>query len=631
MPHLVRSDYKNNFSLFHQGNDLFSYRLLGAHIEKEKNVNGVRFSVWAPNAKKVQLVGDFNDWNGSNHSMIKTFDCGIWQLFVPGLKEGDIYKYKITDANENIFLKADPYAFYSETRPSTASIVYSLENYSWNDSEWIQKKQQVKPHERPLNIYEVHLGSWKKKDGNFFSYRELADELIDYVVDLGYTHIEILPIMEHPYDKSWGYQTTGLFSATSRYGTPKEFMHFIDKCHQKNVGVILDWIPAHFTKDAHGLRQFDGTPLFEYEGYDRAESEWGSLCFDLGKNEVNSFLLSNALFWMDLYHIDGLRVDAVSSILYRDFGKREGEWTPNQFGGRENIEAISFLKKLNESVFDYFPATLMIAEESTAWPLVTGPTYLGGLGFNFKWNMGWMNDVLTYMQMDPLYRKYHHNLLTFSFFYAFSENFILALSHDEVVHGKKSLLNKMPGDYWQKFANLRVLFGYMITHPGKKTLFMGGEIAQFDEWKDETELDWNLLSFPMHQQFKTYIEKINHLYKAEASLWEIDHNENGFSWIDPDNVDQSIIVFMRKGIDETLIILCNFTPMTYTNYRIGVPLQTVYTEILNSDNEQFGGSGVVNDTTLVSEEIPWHNQDFSLDINVPPLGIVVLKEKNKNK
>ncbi|MDL4839636.1 1,4-alpha-glucan branching protein GlgB [Aquibacillus rhizosphaerae] len=626
MTRAVISDY--DLYLFHEGNHFFSYNILGSHLVKENHVDGVRFVVWAPNANDVQVVGNFNNWNGNEHKMNKFSTNGIWSLFIPNLTVGEVYKYKLFKKNGTSFLKADPYARYAELRPNTASIVYSMKKFQWNDDEWYVSKQNKNSLNQPINIYEMHFGSWKKKDGEFFTYRELADELIDYVLNLGFTHIEILPIMEHPYDRSWGYQITGLYAVTSRYGEPEDFKYFVEQCHQKGIGVLLDWIPAHFAKDAHGLRQFDGTSLYEYDDPNRSESEWGSLCFDLGSNEVTSFLISNAMYWLDEFHIDGLRVDAVSSILYLDFGKEEGTWTPNKYGGRENLDAIHFLKKLNEVMFEHHPEVLMIAEESTAWPQVTAPTYLNGLGFNLKWNMGWMNDVLKYMEIDPIHRKYHHHLLTFSFFYAFSENFILALSHDEVVHGKKSLLNKMPGDYWQKFANLRVLFGYMYTHPGKKTLFMGAELAQFDEWKDEEQLDWNLLDFDMHKNLSNYVKQLNLLYKQEPSLWELDSSSNGFSWIDPSNHDQSIITFLRKNEEEHVVIVCNFTPMTYSNYRIGVPQYSSYREIINSDNRQFGGSGIGNDIVFASNH-SWHNQPYHVEINVPPLAMVILKEKEQ--
>jgi len=623
-----------NLYLFHEGNLFHSYKMLGAHLCDENGEKGVRFSVWAPNALIVSVVGDFNQWQGQNHQMIKQEKSGIWSLFIPDITVGELYKYEIYDLKMNRFLKSDPYAFYSEYRPNTASIIYSLDNYQWNDRMWQENKSNLASYHQPMHIYEVHFGSWRRHDGNFYTYREITDELIKHVVSMGFTHIEILPLVEHPYDQSWGYQGTGFFSITSRYGTPHDFMNFVDQCHQHGIGVILDWVPSHFAKDAHGLRQFDGTPLFEYADPQKAEkTDWGTLSFDYEKPEVRSFLISNALFLLDVYHIDGLRVDAVSSMLHLDFGKKKGEWTPNKYGSNENLEAIDFLRKLNEVVFKFYPGTLMIAEESTAWPLVSAPTYLGGLGFNYKWNMGWMNDILRYMEMDPIYRKFNHHLLTFSFFYAFSENFILPLSHDEVVHEKKSLLNKMPGDYWQKFANLRVLLGYLQSHPGKKMLFMGAELAQFDEWKDESSLDWNLLDYDFHRKVNEYLKDLNYLYKAEPALWEFDHQQEGFEWIDANNADQSIITFMRKGAKEEdlIIVLCNFTPMHYEDYRIGVPFEGEYMELFNSDATLYGGSGKRNSGKLIYDLKNWHNQKYSLNIQVPPLSIVMFKRVTNKK
>jgi len=617
--------------LFHEGNLFYSYRMLGAHITENEGVKGVRFTVWAPNAEDVKVVGDFNKWQGDQHQMNKIEDSGIWTLFIPGLKNGDLYKYEV-HSKEGIVLKADPYAFYSEVRPNTASIVQSIDKYHWNDENWQLKKRIHEIYHRPLLIYEVHLGSWKKKNGKFYTYRELADELVTYVVDIGYTHIEILPLAEHPYDPSWGYQITGYYSITSRYGKPEDFMYFVDRCHQKGIGVILDWVPSHFSKDLHGLRRFDGTPLYEYADPRKAEKTgWGTLSFDYSKPEIHSFLISNLIFYLEEYHIDGFRVDAVSSMLYLDFGKKKGEWSPNHYGGNQNIEAITFLRKLNEVVFQFDPSTLMIAEESTSWPMVSTPTYLGGLGFNFKWNMGWMNDMLRYMEIDPIYRKYHHYLLTFSFFYAFSENYVLPLSHDEVVHEKRSLLNKMPGNYWEKFANLRLLYGYMVTHPGKKTSFMGNEFAQFDEWKDQAVLDWNLLEYDLHRKMNDYVKKLNLIYRSESSLWELDHSEDGFEWIDPNDVNQSIITFMRKGKDksERTIIVCNFTPMTYECYRIGVYSLGEYIEIFNSNQERYGGNGLTNKGVIKADNSQWHSQQYSMEIIVPPLSVQIFKKINK--
>lgn len=622
---------EHDMFLFHQGNLFKSYRMLGAHITKEGKVLGVRFTVWAPNASKIYVVSNLNNWNGLEHPMHRINHSGIWSCFIPHATIGTTYKYEIHTYDGRIVLKADPYAFFSEVRPNTASVVTSLSDYKWNDHLWQQNKRKKNIYSEPLSIYEVHLGSWKRKaNGEFYTYRELADELLDYVLEMGYTHIEVLPLTEHPFDRSWGYQTTGFYSITSRFGKPEDFMYFVDQCHQKGIGVLLDWVPSHFCKDDHGLRLFDGTPLFEYADERKAEKrDWGTLSFDFGKPEVNSFLISNAFFWLDVFHLDGLRVDAVSSMLYLNFGKEIQDHTTNKYGGEENLEAIEFLQKLNKAVFEAFPNTYMMAEESSAWPKVSSPVHLGGLGFNYKWNMGWMNDMLRYMEMDPVHRKWHHNLITFSFFYVFSENFILALSHDEVVHGKKSLLNKMPGDYWQKFANLRLLLGYMTMHPGKKLLFMGGEFGQFDEWKDLEQIDWYLLNYESHQTFHHYVKALNSFYRDQDALWQLDHTPNGFEWIDPHDYNQSIISFIRKGEDASnfLVIVCNFTPVVYYDYHVGVPVAGTYEEVINSDNTCFGGSGQIHETQLYSEPIPWHNQPYRITIKVPPLAMIVFKRK----
>ncbi|RKD30874.1 1,4-alpha-glucan branching enzyme [Thermohalobacter berrensis] len=620
--------------LFHQGNNYQAYNFLGAKPIKHKGVKGVSFTVWAPNAEKINVVGNFNKWDGTNYSMKKVHDSGIWNIFIGGLDEWQIYKYEIHTKNGEILLKSDPYAFYSEFRPNTASVVVSIDDYNWNDDEWMEERKNKNILEEPVNIYEVHLGSWiRKESGDFSNYREIADRLVEYVLKMGYTHIELLPVAEHPLDASWGYQATGYYSVTSRYGTPKDFMYLVDKCHQNGIGVILDWVPGHFCKDAHGLWKFDGTPLYEYDNPLMADNfQWGTANFDYSKNEVVSYLISNAIFWFDKYHIDGLRVDAVSHMLYLDFGRKDGEWMPNKYGGRENLHAIEFLKKLNKTIFEHFPNVLMIAEESTAWPLVTAPTYLNGLGFNFKWNMGWMNDTLNYMEKDPIHRKWHHNLITFSFMYAFSENYILSLSHDEVVHCKKSLVDKMPGDYWRKFANLRALYAYMFAHPGKKLLFMGGEFAQFSEWNYEKELDWLLLDFDMHKKMQNYVRELNHLYKHEKALYQLDSDYKGFEWIDHSNHEQSIITFMRKGKweDDFVIFVCNFTPVPRYNYKIGVPKLGRYKEIFNSDLEIYGGSGLKNNKMIKATEYKWHNQPYSIEINIPPLGALFVKPNTNN-
>ncbi|WP_432667267.1 1,4-alpha-glucan branching protein GlgB [Wukongibacter baidiensis] len=618
--------------IFHQGNHCKSYNFLGAHLIEHKGLKGVSFTLWAPNAKQVNIVGDFNSWIGIDYPMKKVSDSGIWNIFISDLAKEELYKYEIHTEDGDILLKADPYAYYSEVRPNTASRVFSLDEYKWNDDEWMQEKKSI--YEGPINIYELHLGSWKRKEnGDFYNYREIADEVIGYIVEMGYTHIEILPITEHPFDGSWGYQTTGYYSVTSRYGTPHDFMHFVDRCHQNQIGVILDWVPGHFCKDSHGLYKFDGAPLYEYDSPEMAENhEWGTAVFDYGKNEVVSFLISNAIFWLDICHIDGLRVDAVSYMLYLDYGRKDNYWQPNKFGGRENIEAIEFLKKLNEVVFSNFPNVLMIAEEATAWPLVTTPTYLDGLGFNFKWNMGWMNDMLRYMEMDHIYRKWHHDLITFSFTYAFSENYILPLSHDEVVHGKKSLIDKMPGNYWEKFANLRTFYSYMIAHPGKKLLFMGGEFGQFIEWDYKKSLEWMMLDFDMHKKMQNFIKELNRFYREEKSLYQLDNDHSGFSWIDHNNHEESVIAFMRMGKEKEdfIISICNFTPVPRDNYKIGVPYPGEYEEVFNSDLEEFGGAGIKNRESIKSDKVNWHGRPYSIDIQIPPLGVLFIKKRKSN-
>ncbi|VBB05024.1 immunoglobulin e-set [Lucifera butyrica] len=612
--------------LFHEGSHYYSYKMLGAHLTEAEGTPGVQFSVWAPHAQAVYVTGDFNGWRGQDHGMSRVAESGIWLLFVPGVQEGELYKFEIHTPEGQVFLKADPFAFSAECRPGTASRVASLEKYVWHDQFWTAQKQKESSYERPMLIYEVHLGSWRHTgQGTFLSYRETAEELAKYAAGMGYTHIELLPVMEHPLDASWGYQVTGFFAATSRYGTPEDFMFLVDTCHQYGIGVILDWVPGHFCKDDHGLRMFDGTPLYECGWSARSENPgWGTANFDFGKPEVLSFLISNAMFWLDVYHVDGLRVDAVANMLYLDYGKEGGEWLPNQYGGRENLEAIQFLRKLNETVFKQHPQVLMIAEESTAWPLVSRPAYLGGLGFNYKWNMGWMNDMLRYMEMDSIHRKWEHQLLTFSLMYAFSENFILPLSHDEVVHGKRSLLNKMPGDYWQKFAGLRSFYGYMMAHPGKKLLFMGGEFGQFIEWKEYDSLDWHLLEYDMHRKLHHYVKELNHFYLSARAFWQEDTNWQGFEWIDCNDYLHSIVTFMRRGraAADTVIILANFTPAVHEGYRIGVPGPGRYREVFNSDREEYGGSGQKNEGVFTAEPIPWQNQAYSLVLRIPPLATI---------
>ncbi|SDE90591.1 1,4-alpha-glucan branching protein GlgB [Sporomusa acidovorans] len=613
--------------LFHEGNLQRSYRLLGAHVAEDRQ--GVRFTVWAPHAQAVRVIGDFNNWDGSRHALERVSTCGIWSLFVPEAQVGTFYKYEIITAGGETLHKADPYAFAAELRPKTASKVARLEGYDWQDAAWLKRKARQSVYSQPINIYEVDLGSWKLGgDRQRLSYRDLARDLADYAAEMGYTHIELLPVAEYPFDGSWGYQATGYYAVTSRYGSPQDFMYLVDCCHQRGIGVILDWVPGHFCQDAHGLPAFDGTTLYEYADARRSKNRgWGTLNFDLGRPEVMSFLISNALFWMDIYHIDGIRIDAVANMLYLNYGREEGEWTPNCYGGTENLEAIQFLRRLNEAVFASYPQALVIAEDSTAWPLVTHPTYLGGLGFNFKWNMGWMNDMLRYMELDPVYRQHHHNLVTFSFMYAFSENFILPLSHDEVVHGKRSLLDKMPGDYWQKFANLRAFYAYMMAHPGKKLLFMGGEFGQFIEWNCQDSLDWHLLDYEMHRKLQEYVRNLNHFYLKNPAMWQNDRDWQGFSWIDCQDWRQSVLVFKRQGkqADDFIIVVVNFTPVVRREYRIGVPDAVYYLEVFNSDNPVYGGSGQSNHGKCKPEAVVWHNQPASLVITLPPLAAVYFK------
>ena len=607
------------------------YQKLGAHLRTVKGTAGVNFAVWAPNAKKVSVVGDFNGWNGGKNPLTRRGNSGVWETFIPHLKKGELYKYEILTQSNRTLLKADPYAFFCETRPKTASIVGDIDSYEWGDEEWMRKRDRQNPLDGPVSIYEVHAGSWKRiaeEDNRFLTYRELADVLVSYVKDMGFTHIEFLPIMAHPYDPSWGYQVSGYYSPTPRHGTLEDFMYLVDYCHQNEIGVILDWVPAHFPEDAHGLVEFDGTCLYEHADPRRGKhKDWGTLIFNHGRWEVSNFLIANAIFWLEKYHIDGLRVDAVASMLYLDYSRGEGEWIPNKYGGRENLEAIDFLQRLNKLVYQYFPGILMMAEESTAWSGVTKPTYLGGLGFGLKWNMGWMHDTLYYMSKDPIYRKYHQDKLTFSLLYAFQENFVLPLSHDEVVHGKGSLLSKMPGDVWQKFANLRLLFGFMFAHPGKKLLFMGSEIGQWDEWDSKSDLDWDLLNYDTHAELQRFLKDLNHLYRRELSLYEVDFHHSGFEWIDFHDVDRSTISFSRKGKGQKdiLIVICNFTPVPRMNYKIGVPSGGFYKEILNSDSDIYGGSGLGNSGGVFAERIPWHRRPYSLNLTLPPLSILILK------
>ncbi|MEK3787458.1 1,4-alpha-glucan branching protein GlgB [Paenibacillus sp. FSL K6-1230] len=615
--------------LFHEGTHYGSHRIMGARMTVENGTPGVRFTVWAPNAQHVGLAADFNQWNGQQDSLYKIPQSGIWTRFFPGIQEGTFYKYDITAADGERMLKADPYALRAELRPATASVVASLEGYKWRDGSWRRRRREL--YAKPVHIYELHMGTWRQKpDGTFYTYREMADQLVEYVTEMGYTHIELMPLSEHPYDLSWGYQLTGYFAVTSRYGSPQDFMYFVDTCHVAGIGVIMDWVPAHFAKDAHGLRRFDGSPLFEYADPLLAEKPgWGTLSFDYSKGEVRSFLISNALFWMDVYHIDGLRVDAVTSMIRLDFEKAEGQYRRNAHGGIENEDAIQFLQQLNETVFRYYPYALMMAEESSAWPKVTAPTDEGGLGFNYKWNMGWMNDTLDYVETEFSQRQEAHHLLTFPICYAYAENFTLPLSHDEVVHGKKSLLDKMPGSYEQKFAGLRLLLGYQMTSPGKKLLFMGGEFGQFIEWKDEDALDWFLLDYDSHRQMHHFSRELNQLYLREPALWQLDHSWEGHQWIDADNQEQSVISFIRKGKKkkDDLYVVINFGAVDYPAFRIGMERSGIYQELLNSDDKQYGGSGEVNTGGLRTEGIPWHKQLHSLELHLRPLSMVILKRE----
>ncbi len=629
------SDY--DLFLLNQGNNHRIYEKLGCHLCEAEGVKGASFAVWAPSAKRVSVVGSFNQWDGRSHPMRMIGSSGVWEIFIPGLTKGDLYKYEIKTPTGEIYTKSDPYAFYSEKTPQTASVVYDLENYEWQDSDWMEKRANENVFDKPVNIYEVHLSSWKQQpDGDPesetgykpYSYRQLADTLIPYAKKRGYTHLELLPIMEHPFDGSWGYQVTGYYATTSRYGTPEDFKYFIDTCHKNGLGIILDWVPAHFPKDGHGLARFDGTALYEYEDKRMGEHlGWGTHVFNYGRNEVKNFLVANAVYWFDKFHIDGLRVDAVASMLYLDYCREPGEWVPNKHGGRENLEAVEFIKNLNYVVYNYYPNVMMIAEESTSWPKVTKPVHEGGLGFSHKWNMGWMNDFLKYVSLDPIYRKHNQNLLTFSFMYAWSENFVLVLSHDEVVHGKASMLGKMPGDYWQQFAGLRCAYGYFFAHPGKKLLFMGSEYGQFIEWKYKESLDWHLLNYPMHEKMSLFVSDLNHLYKTERAFYELDASNEGFELIDCNDVENSIISFIRKGKDwrDMLIFVFNFTPATHESYRVGAPLKTVYTEIFNTDAEKYGGSDVVNTKPIFSDDIPMHEKPYSMTVRIPPLGAIILR------
>ncbi|TMC20929.1 MAG: 1,4-alpha-glucan branching protein GlgB [Chloroflexi bacterium] len=631
--------------LFGQGKNYRIYEKMGAHVRTVNGVTGVHFAVWAPNALAVSVIGDFNNWQrGANPMQLRHQDLGVWECFVPGVKPGALYKYAIYSRFNNYAVeKTDPYGFATELRPRTASIVVDIHQHGWNDTTWMQQRAKHQELSSPISIYEVHLGSWRHAperhvEGNpeedrYLTYRELAHSLAPYVKDLGFTHIELLPITEYPYDASWGYQVTGFYAPTSRFGTPEDFQYFVDYMHQQGIGVFLDWVPSHFPKDGTALSYFDGTYLYEYADTRKGEhKEWGTLVFDYGRSEVRNFLIANALFWLREYHIDGLRVDAVASMLYLDYQRKPGEWIANQYGGREHLEAIDFLRQLNEAVYAEEPGTLTIAEESTAWPLVTRPTYVGGLGFSLKWNMGWMHDMLDYMHLDPIFRRYHHNNITFSLMYAYSENYVLPLSHDEVVHLKGSLINKMPGDLWQRFANLRAFYGYMWGHPGKKLLFMGGEFGQWHEWNFAESLDWHLVeppSDPRHAQLRNFLRDLCVIYQHEPALSELDYDPAGFAWIDCYDSDNSVVSFIRRTRNEedTLVLVCNFTPVPRHGYRLGVPHAGEYYELLNSDADRYGGSGLENLQPMPSGPIYWQSCPHSILLTLPPLSTVILKRR----
>ena len=635
---------------FHMGNCVDAYDFLGAHPVEENGELKWHFSVWAPNAQRVSLVGEFCGWDKEAYPMEKQYD-GIWELRLPdGLFNPNrdpekysspeaaellrTYKYAILCANGEWHMRADPYGFEMELRPSNGSKLRNLSEYQWNDSEWMEARKEKEPCRQPMNIYEMHLGTWRRgEDGRILNYAEIADQLVPYLQDMGYTHVEFMPVMEHPFDGSWGYQVIGYYAATSRYGTPDQLRYLIDKLHQAGIAVILDWVPAHFPKDEAGLRLFDGTPCYEHADSRRAEMpQWGTLLFDYARGEAVSFLTSNALFWIKEYHVDGLRFDAVSCMLYLDFGKESGQWVPNQYGGHENLDAVRFLQNLNKAVEKECPGAITVAEESTAYPKVTHPVEDGGLGFSFKWNMGWMNDILSYIALDPIYRQYHHDKITFSMMYAFSENYVLPFSHDEVVHCKGSMLDKQPGDLWKKFAGLRALYGYYMVHPGKKLLFMGGEFGQFVEWRDNQQLDWFLLSYEKHPDLQKFVKALNHLYSSEPAMHKVDDSWDGFKWLNVNDKERSVAAVMRSdGKDSFIACAVNFTPQPYLNYRIGLPFDCELIEILNSDREEFGGSNLYNGTTLHAEEIPQEEHSFSCEIVLPPLAAVFFRVQKKRK
>lgn len=633
--HEVSRLTEDDIRLFKEGRHYRLYEKLGAHPMTVDETTGTYFAVWAPNAARVSVIGSFNEWNPESHPLrARADDSGIWEGFIPQVERGALYKYHIVSRDHQYRVdKGDPFAFCWEAPPGTASVVWDLD-YEWNDAQWMAARKAHNQLEAPLAIYEVHLGSWRRvpeENDRFLTYRELAVHLAEYAHDIGFTHVELLPVMEHPFYGSWGYQTLGYFAPTRRYGTPQDFMYLIDYLHQRGLGVILDWVPSHFPSDEHGLVYFDGTHLYEHadprQGF---HPDWGSYIFNYGRNEVRAFLVSSALFWLDRYHADGLRVDAVASMLYLDYSRKEGEWIPNPYGGRENLDAIAFIRQFNETVYREHPDVQTIAEESTAWPLVSRPLYVGGLGFGMKWNMGWMHDTLNYFSRDPIYRKFHHNQLTFSLWYAFSENFLLPLSHDEVVHGKGSLIGKMSGDRWQKFANLRLLFGYMYGHPGKKLLFMGGEFGQWREWNHDTSLDWHLVQFAPHRGLHRWVRDLNHFYRREPALYECDFEPEGFQWVDFHDWEKSIISFIRRGrsTEDLILVVCNFTPVPRHQYRIGVPTGGFWKEMLNSDAREYGGSGQGNAGGVHADPIPFYDRfPYSLSLTLPPLGVLFFKRE----
>ena len=618
--------------LFNEGNHYEIHKKLGAHVREINGVTGVNFAVWAPNAQSISLVGNFNEWDGRRHPMTKQVPSGVWELFLPELGPGEIYKFRVTDCYGQQVEKSDPFGFYSELPPRTASIVVELNDYQWTDGKWMERRESQNALEQPMSVYELHLGSWKQeedRENGWMNYRDIAHQLVDYCKELNFTHIELMPVSEHPYTGSWGYQTVGYFACTSRYGTPEDFMYFVDYCHQNDLGVIIDWVPAHFPKDGHGLAKFDGTALYEHSDPRQGEHpDWDTLIFNYDRKEVRNFLVSNAMFWLEKYHIDGLRVDAVASMLYLDYSRKEGEWIPNKYGGRENLGAIDFLKVMNERVHETFPGALTIAEESTAWGGVSRPTSAGGLGFSIKWNMGWMNDTLRYFQKDPIHRKYHHDELTFSLIYAFTENFMLPFSHDEVVHGKGALLDQMPGDLWQKFANLRLLYSYMWTHPGKKLMFMGCEFGQWNEWNCNSALQWDLLQWDSHRGMQKLVGDLNAVYRQEPALHQVEFDSAGFEWIDSMNRETSILGYIRRAKDPSdfVVVCCNFTPVVHNEYRLGVPEVGNYNEIFNSDSEYYGGTNLGNGMGVESESIPAQGHENSIKLAVPPMGVMMFKK-----